>query len=115
MEKSLIFFVFTLLCYYTECNAQIKNIKTESVKIYGNCSMCETTINKSGSQKNTSEVYWNKQSKLATITYDSTKTTSDKILKRIANSGYDSDRFRAPDNIYNSLHGCCQYKRPKTK
>jgi hypothetical protein len=33
-------------------NAQIKNAKTESVKIYGNCGMCETTIEKAGNLKN---------------------------------------------------------------
>lgn len=32
-------------------NAQIKNAKTESVKIYGNCGMCETTIEKAGNLK----------------------------------------------------------------
>ena len=31
-------------------NAQIKNAKTESVKIYGNCGMCETTIEKAGTK-----------------------------------------------------------------
>ena len=29
---------------YTSCNAQIKNTKTERVKIYGKCGMCEGTI-----------------------------------------------------------------------
>ena len=38
----------TLLLSFTACNAQIKNAKTESVKIYGNCGMCETTIEKAG-------------------------------------------------------------------
>ena len=36
----------TVLLSFTACNAQIKNAKTESVKIYGNCGMCETTIEK---------------------------------------------------------------------
>lgn len=44
-------------------NAQIKNAKTESVKIYGNCGMCETTIEKAGNLKKTAEVDWNKRHK----------------------------------------------------
>jgi hypothetical protein len=48
---------------------------------------------------------------MATITYDSKVTNQDAILKRIALSGYDSDKFLAPDNAYSKLPGCCQYDR----
>jgi hypothetical protein len=48
---------------------------------------------------------------MATLTYDSNKTNTDEILKRIALEGYDSDKFLAPDSKYNSLHECCQYDR----
>ena len=48
---------------------------------------------------------------MATITYDTTKTNKDEILQRIALVGYDSDKFLAPDDVYNILHGCCQYDR----
>ena len=92
-------------------NAQIKNAKTESVKIYGNCGMCETTIEKAGNLKKTAEVDWNKDTKIATITYDEKKTNQDEILKRIALSGYDSDKFLAPDDVYAKLPECCQYER----
>ena len=40
-----------LLFSFSSCNAQIKNTKTESVKIYGNCEMCEKTIETAGSVK----------------------------------------------------------------
>ena len=32
----------------TSCEAQVKNAKTETVKIYGNCGMCEKTIETAG-------------------------------------------------------------------
>lgn len=91
--------------------AQIKNTKTETVKIFGNCGMCKMTIEKAGSFKNVAEVNWNKDSKIATLTYDTKKTNQDEILKRIALAGYDSEKFLAPDDVYNNLHGCCQYDR----
>lgn len=100
-----------LLFSFSSCNAQIKNAKTESVKIYGNCEMCEKTIETAGSVKKIANVDWNKDSKMATITYDSTKTNQDEILKRIALAGYDSDKFLAPDDVYSKLAGCCQYER----
>ena len=102
-----------VLLSFTACNAQIKNAKTESVKIYGNCGMCETTIEKAGNKKKIAKVDWNKDTKMATITYDAKKTNQDEILKRIALSGYDSDKFLAPDDVYAKLPGCCQYDRVK--
>ena len=100
-----------MLFSFSSCNAQLKNAKTERVKIYGNCEMCETTIEAAGNLKKIAEVDWNKDSKMATLTYDSTETNQDEILKRIALAGYDSDKFLAPDDVYNQLAGCCQYER----
>jgi len=100
---------FVLLSF--TINAQIKNSKTETVKIYGNCGMCETNIEKVGTIKKVAKVDWNQETQMATLTYDTTKTNQDEILKRIALAGYDSDKFLAPDDVYNNLHGCCQYDR----
>ncbi len=109
--KTILSIVTVLLC--TSGIAQIKNAKTETVKIYGNCGMCKTTIEKAGAVKKQSKVVWDKDSKIATLTYDTKKTTQDAILKRIALVGYDSDKFLAPDNVYAKLPGCCQYTRVK--
>ena len=100
-----------LLLSIVVSNAQIKNTKTETVKVYGNCGMCETKSEKAGSLKNIAKVDWNEDTKMATLTYDAKKTNQDEILKRIALAGYDSDKFLAPDDVYNNLHGCCQYDR----
>jgi copper chaperone CopZ len=108
---SNILVAITVLLSFTSCDAQIKNAKTETVKIYGNCGMCEKTIEKAGNLKDIAKIDWNVDTKMATITYDTKKTNQDEILKRIALSGYDSDKFLAPDDVYNNLHGCCQYDR----
>ncbi len=103
--------VATFVLLSITINAQIKNAKTETVKIYGNCGMCETKIEKTGTIKKVAMVDWNQETQMATLTYDATKTNQDEILKRIALAGYDSDKFLAPDDVYNNLHGCCQYDR----
>lgn len=91
--------------------AQIKNAQTVNLKIYGSCEMCESTIEKAGNVKNTAQVDWNKDTKMATLTYDSKKTNTDEILKRVALVGYDSEKFLAPDDVYAKLPECCQYTR----
>jgi copper chaperone CopZ len=111
--KSLkkIMMAILLLLSVVVSNAQIKNAKTESVKIYGNCGMCKATIEKAGSLKNIASVDWNADTKMATLAYDPKITNQDEILKRIALAGYDSDKFLAPDTVYSKLAGCCQYDR----
>jgi copper chaperone CopZ len=101
----------TMLLSANTINAQIKDSKTEVVKIYGNCEMCKSKIEKAGSKKNVSMVEWNQETAMATITYDEKITNKDEILKKIAAVGYDSEKFRAPDKVYNNLHHCCQYER----
>lgn len=93
------------------CDIQIRNAKTETVVVYGNCSMCKKKIDAAGSIKGVAEVEWNEDSKQARITYDSQKSNINEILKHIASSGYDSDSFRATDDAYDKLHKCCQYER----
>ncbi len=99
------------LAIFTYCESQINHSKTDTVKIYGNCGMCKKTIEKAGNIETVASVNWDKVTKMAIITFDSTKTNRNEILKRISLAGYDSDLFRAPDNIYNNLHVCCQYER----
>jgi hypothetical protein len=51
---------------------------------------CETKIEKR-TQKNIAAVDWDKDTKMATLIYDSKITNKDEILKRIALVGYDSE------------------------
>ena len=108
-----ILIVLSVVLSATSGFAQIKNPKTETVKILGNCDTCKTSIEKAGNLKNVAIVSWNKDSKMAEITFDSKKTNRDEILKRIALSGYDSDEYLAPDTAYAQLAECCKYERLK--
>ncbi len=99
----------------TSCDGQIKNAKTVTVKIDGNCEMCEKTIESAANQKKAASLDWNKDTKQATITYDESKTNPDEILKRVALAGYDNEKFLAPDDAYAGLPGCCKYDRERKK
>jgi copper chaperone CopZ len=111
--KIILSIATALLLISTTLSAQIKNAKTEVVKVYGNCGMCKSKIEKAANQKNISKAEWNEETGIATITYDEKQTNKDVILKKIALVGYDSDAFKATNTAYNKLPGCCQYNRPK--
>ena len=87
---------------------------SEVFKVYGNCSMCKKTIE--GALIDVDGIYaadWNTDSKMITVSYEKGSITLDDMKKRIAAVGYDTDRFKAEDEVYNNLHTCCQYERPE--
>ncbi|MBP6370045.1 MAG: DUF3347 domain-containing protein [Paludibacteraceae bacterium] len=108
---SKILMVITVLLSAVNGFAQIKNSKTETVKIYGDCDICKTNIEKAGNVNKVAKVEWIKDTKIATLTYDSKKTNRDEILKRIALAGYDNEQFLAPDDLYSKLPASYQYER----
>lgn len=113
--KNIITILAAVLITATSCTAQIKNPKTDTVKVWGNCSMCKETIEKAANKKGTAQAVWNDETKQATITYNTKTTNLNEVLKRIALAGYDNAVFAAPDAAYNNLPGCCQYDRPDKK
>jgi hypothetical protein len=110
-STSKIWIALILLFSNTTINGQIKNSKTESAKVYGNCNICKENIEKAGYIKKVATTDWNEDTKMASITYNSKITNKSAILKRIALSGYDNESFLAPDLAYSKLKECCQYER----
>ncbi len=92
-------------------NAQGKKTQTETFKVWGNCGMCEKTIEKSLKTKGITSAEWNKDTKMITVVFNPKKITLPAIHKKIAGVGYDTELETASDEIYNNLHGCCQYER----
>lgn len=93
------------------CEAKVKNPKTESYKVYGNCDMCKKRIETAIYKSSEASGIWDENTKILVLTYDSLKTTADIVLKRIANVGHDNDKFIADNEVYKQLPECCQYKR----
>jgi hypothetical protein len=95
--------------------AEIKNVSTENVKIYGACVVCKKGIETAAYETDVSKATWDKDSRMALVTYDSKKTSIDAVLKKVALAGYDNDSYLAPDDAYAKLADCCKYERPVKK
>lgn len=122
MKKNIFLIVFAIVFVSFSANAQEQNheahhkaeFKKEVFTVYGNCGMCERTIE--GSLKNVDGVAladWDKETDQMTVSFNPEVITLDAIKQKIADVGYDSDTHRAKDEVYNNLSGCCQYERPK--
>ena len=97
-----------------EITTDVQKLKTVKFKVYGNCGMCKTTIEKSlKGVKGIASANWSVDKKIITVTYNPKKIVLLAIHKKIASVGYDTDLAKAKDEVYNNLHGCCQYERPK--
>ena len=73
--------------------------------------MCEEKIEGASNAELLMFADWDPETKMAEITFDTTKISMDSILQRIASVGYDSDKYTATEETYNGLHECCKYDR----
>jgi periplasmic mercuric ion binding protein len=85
--------------------------KTETLKVSGECGSCKKKIESAAKKAGASYAVWDVDSKELTVKYNSTATNTVKIQKAIAGVGYDTQDFKATDEAYNKLDGCCQYDR----
>jgi len=89
--------------------------KSETLKVSGECGSCKKKIESAAKKAGASYAVWDVDSKELTVKYNSTSTNSAKIQKAIAEVGYDTPNYKATDEAYNKLDGCCQYDRTADK
>lgn len=88
-----------------------QNTKTETIPVSGNCGMCKSNIEKAAKKAGASDAAWNAATQTLTVSYNSSSSSAAKIQQGIAAAGYDTRDFKATDEAYNKLHGCCKYER----
>ena len=94
----------------------LAQVKTEKIKVYGNCGMCQTRIEKAAkSVEGVSKAKWNSDNSMLTVTYDEAKAKIIDIHKAVAKVGHDTELEKADNTVYSSLPGCCKYDRPTGK
>lgn len=107
--------IMVLMVNPTVVSAQGKSkkaeIKTETFKVYGACGMCKKRIEAAARGKGVSQVNWDQQSLMFTVTFDAAKTNLEQIEERIVKAGHDTDTRITDQKTYDNLHHCCKYER----
>jgi hypothetical protein len=106
---ALLFSIFAMNISFAQTS-----VKKETIKVSGNCGMCKNKIEKSAKSAGATYANWSEETKLLNVSYNPSRSSSEKIQKAIAASGYDTQNFKAADNAYNKLDKCCQYSREST-
>lgn len=89
-----------------------QNSKTVNFKVSGNCGLCKNRIEKTAqSVEGVSLAYWDKETKLISVTLDTTITDVLKVNIAIAKAGHDTEMRYALYDAYNALPGCCEFER----
>ena len=92
-----------------------EEIVTKKLRVEGNCSSCKKRIEQAAFVRGVKRAEWDKHTDTLTVTYNSSKTNEDLILRNIANAGHSSPKFEAPVKSYNKLPQCCKYKHEDCK
>ena len=102
--------ILTILVSSFTLYAQGKDIKTETFKVEGNCSMCKKRIEKAAFVNGVKRAEWDKESHMLSVIYRPSKTNTEAISKSIAKAGHNTEAVEASVKDYKSLPTCCQYK-----
>lgn len=95
-------------------SAKVSDKKEYEFYVRGNCASCKARIEKASKDAGATAAEWNAEKQTVTLNFDPSKTSSDKILKAIADAGHDNEKYKASDAVYNGLPGCCLYDREFT-
>ncbi len=102
-------FIFILVSLFSiKLNAQ-SSVTTTTLLVSGNCDECKERIENAADIKGVKICKWNPDTKIATLTFDSKKTTLNAIENAIANAGYETSSHKANQKAYNNLPECCKY------
>lgn len=85
--------------------------KENEFYVKGNCESCKARIEKAAKDAGADSAEWNAEKQMVTLNFNPAKTSSDKILKKIADVGHDNEKYKSSDNTYKNLPSCCLYDR----
>jgi len=87
-------------------------VQTLSLTVQGACDMCKMKIETAAkSVDGVKSAEWDLNAKVLTAEYDPKKTSPSAISKAIAAIGYDTEKDKAKDIVYNALPECCKYRK----
>lgn len=89
--------------------AQVK--QTSTIKVWGNCGMCKSNIEKAAKKAGANTASWSEDTHQLKFSYAVAKTSPIRIQEAVAKAGYDTQDVTADDKAYKKLHACCQYDR----
>jgi Cu(I)/Ag(I) efflux system membrane fusion protein len=87
------------------------DIVHSNFRVEGNCEMCKERIETTAmSVKGVESATWGIDNKMLHLAFNKSLTSLKTVQKAIAQAGHDNGKYKAPDEVYNSLPECCLYR-----
>ena len=81
--------------------------------VLGLCGMCEDRIEAAFDQKGIVAADYDLEKKTIHVVYKTRKWDEEHLHKLATAVGHDTDKYKADDEVYADIHGCCKYRDPK--
>jgi hypothetical protein len=113
-QSTLLSIAFVLFSFFSFAQTKPAAVKSEAIKVWGNCGMCKGHIEKAAKAAGATTAAWNKDTKILSVKYNTTKTSNKQIQEAVAEAGYDTKDLTGNDEAYSKLDECCHYDRKAT-
>ena len=78
--------------------------------VSGLCGMCEDRIEAAFDQKGIVAADYDLEKKTIQVVYKTKKWDEERLHKLATAVGHDTDKYKADDEVYANIHGCCKYR-----
>ncbi|KQS93416.1 TonB-dependent receptor [Chryseobacterium sp. Leaf394] len=87
-----------------------QSLSKNQFQVKGNCEMCKERIESTAKKTGAKTAVYSIDSQ--TLTFETNENvSSDQILLKVAEAGHDNEKYKATDDSYKNLPGCCHYQR----
>ena len=98
-----------------QAEASVNIIHTD-FRVEGLCEMCKDRIETTAmSVKGVESASWSIDNKMLHLAFNKSITSLETVQKAIAQAGHDNGKYKAPDEVYNSLPACCLYREGENR
>jgi len=99
-----------ILFFFASIGLFAQKDTTVAFKVFGNCEMCKMRIEKAALIKGVKSAGWDIDTKVFTLEYDPRVVSLQKVHRKIADAGHDTELEKAKDFVYKGLPDCCLYR-----
>jgi Cu(I)/Ag(I) efflux system membrane fusion protein len=95
-----------------ESKSATATMEHQNLKVSGECDMCKDRIETAAKTvAGVTAAEWTAETQMLHVQFDASKTSADVIQKVVAQAGHDTEKFKAPEEVYNQLPECCLYRK----
>jgi len=93
-------------------NTKSQTVQFATFGVSGNCEQCKERIETAAkSVSGVSSATWEVATKKIKVEFNPMATNPDAVQKAIAKVGHDTEKYKAPDDVYKQLPECCLYRK----